>query len=85
MEGDEAFQRPASVGGENPLVEIGDKLCPEDDNSAICSGHGTCKLGMSYCVMMSKTYYKVINIVKYCQRLNACIHIGEIMFRPYFE
>ena len=46
MEGDEAFQRPASVGGENPLVEIGDKLCPEDDNMAICSGHGTCILGM---------------------------------------
>ena len=46
MEGDEEFHGPAGPGKENPLVEIGDKVCPEDDKENICSGHGTCKLGM---------------------------------------
>ena len=46
MEGDEDFQGPAGPGKENPLIAIGDKLCPEDEEENICSGHGTCKLGM---------------------------------------
>ena len=45
MEGDEEFHGAAGPGKENPLVEIGDKLCPEDEQENICSGHGTCKLG----------------------------------------
>jgi len=60
MEGDEAFQRPATAGGKNPLTEIGDKLCPEDDKNGICNGHGTCQLGMCFVLLR----YGVSNILQ---------------------
>ena len=55
MEGNEFFIGP---GMENPLVLIGGQLCPEVENKGICSGHGTCNLGM--CVVALRSYFKTI-------------------------
>jgi len=49
LEGKE--QGPPSPGKENPLIEIGDKLCPEDETNGMCSGKGTCKLGMCFVLL----------------------------------
>jgi len=46
MEGDEFFHGPGFYPDENPLVLIGNKLCPGAENTGICSGHGNCNLGM---------------------------------------
>ena len=44
----------------NPRVMIADKLCREIENKGICSGHGTCKLGM--CLFIPKYILRIIRI-----------------------
>ena len=54
MEGNEDFQKPDS-DEENPLVAIGDKLCPGDEDQGTCNGQGACKLGM--CLVFSRYHF----------------------------
>ena len=45
MEGNEDFQK-SETDEDNPLIAIGDKLCPGDEEKGTCNGQGACKLGM---------------------------------------
>ena len=51
LEGNEEFQKPDNPDEENPLVAIGDKLCPGDEEKGICNGQGACKLGMCLVIL----------------------------------